>query len=100
MPLVNFFFAHKVLKGSSEVRKAQAFLGAQSQKSLSGERFLEKAKRSILQIVVEINQNISTRYQVHFGKDGICYQAVIRENDLPPEAFVQRGPAIGSLIIV
>ena len=49
--------------------KTQRFMGTQPQEAATGQCLGEQAKGAILQRVVEIDQHVAARYQVHFGKD-------------------------------
>src|SRR5690242_9423537 len=62
--------------------------------------FVKHPERPGLKFLVEIDQDIAARDELHFSEDLICGQTVIREDHIAPQRLVQYCAAVRRHVVV
>src|SRR6202020_3039522 len=98
--LVNSLIFRELSKGVGVVCEAKAFLCANSKKRSAPQRILKQANHPVLQRLIEIDQHVSARYEMHFAEGSIGHQAVVGKYNALAKAPAEGSAAIRRRIII
>src|SRR6187402_3253349 len=93
--LVNPFLWDEVLESIGMRGEPEALLRTKTQEPLADKRIAEQLDGSILQGVVEIDQYVPARDQVHLPEYGIGDQAMVGKDHSLPQRTIERGLPVG-----
>src|SRR5687767_8055065 len=80
--------------------ETQRLLRADAEESLAAECAPEESDGAILKLAIEVDEHVPARHELHFGKHTVRCEAVIREDDVLLQGFVQHSPPIRRRVVL
>src|SRR5688572_31546580 len=89
-----------ILETAPVAASIEALVRAEPKEATRRQRLVEQIKRALLEHLVEIDENVATRHQVHFGEYGIRGQTMVRERHPRSQSAVEDHVAVRGRVVV